>query len=157
MRLLEESENVSKALKIATRAHKGQLDKAGEPYINHPKTVARMLGTEDAQTVALLHDVIEDTSVTPNDLRKAGFSDDIITALDCLTQREGEMRQEYIMRVAENLLATLVKLSDLKHNQELSRIKNPSEKDFERVARYREEERYFCEVQKQSVKGSIPK
>ena len=149
MRLLEESENVSKALKISTRAHRGQLDKAGKPYINHPKTVARMLGTEEAQTVALLHDVIEDTNVTLDDLKEAGFSDDIITAVDCLTQRDRERREEYIMRVSKNPLATMVKLADLKHNQDLSRIKNPSEKDFERVARYREEEAFLKNVQEE--------
>ena len=149
MRFLGESENVSKALEIATHVHKNQVDKAGKPYINHPKAVARMLGTEEAQTVALLHDVIEDTSVTLDDLKGAGFSDDIITAVDCLTQREGERREEYIMRVSKNPLATMVKLADLKHNQDLSRIKNPSEKDFERVARYREEEAFLKKVQEE--------
>ena len=148
MRLLEESENVSKALEIATRAHRGQLDKAGEPYINHPKAVARMLGTEEAQTVALLHDVIEDTNVTLDDLKEAGFSDNIITAVDCLTHRDGEKREEYIMRVSRNPLATMVKLADLKHNQDLSRIKSPGEKDFARVARYKEEEAFLKKVQK---------
>jgi (p)ppGpp synthase/HD superfamily hydrolase len=149
MRLLEESENVSKALKIATRAHRGQLDKAGEPYINHPKAVARMLGTEETQTVALLHDVVEDTAVTLGNLKDAGFSDDIITAVDCLSQREGERREEYIMRVAKNPLATMVKLADLKHNQDLSRIKSLGEKDFERVARYRAEEAFLKKAQEE--------
>ena len=150
MRLLEESENVSKALKISTRAHRGQLDKAGKPYINHPKTVARMLGTEETQTVALLHDVIEDTSVTLDNLNEAGFSDDIITAVDSLTHRDGERREEYIMRVSRNPLATMVKLADLKHNQDLSRIKSPSEKDFAQVARYKEEEAFLKKVQEES-------
>ena len=149
MRLLEETENISKALEIATRAHKNQVDKAGKPYINHPKAVARMLGTEETQTVALLHDVVEDTSVTLDELKEAGFSDDIITAVDCLTQRDRERREEYIMRVARNPLATMVKLADLKHNQDLSRIKTPSEKDFERVARYREEEAFLKKVQEE--------
>ena len=149
MRLLEESKIVSKALEIATRAHRGQHDKAGKPYINHPKAVARMLGTEETQTVALLHDVVEDTSVTLDELKEAGFSDDIITAVDSLTHRAGEAREEYIMRVSKNPLATMVKLADLKHNQDLSRIKSPSEQDFKRVARYRGEEVFLKKVQEE--------
>ena len=149
MRLLEETENISKALEIATRAHKNQVDKTGKPYINHPKAVAKMLTTEESQTVALLHDVIEDTSVTLGELKEAGFSDDIITAVDCLTQREDERREEYIMRIAKNPRATMVKLADLQHNQDLSRIENPGEKDFARVARYKEEEAFLKKVQEE--------
>ena len=108
-----------------------------------------MLGTEESQTVALLHDVVEDTDVTLGNLKDAGFSDDIITAVDCLTHRDSERREEYIMRVSKKTLATMVKLADLKHNQDLSRIKNPSARDFARVARYREEEAFLKKVQEE--------
>ena len=139
MRLLTESESVLKALRLATAAHSGQVDKAGEDYIKHPITVAESVSTEEAQTAALLHDVVEDTGLTLDDLRQAGFSEGILCAVDALTHREGESREAYITRLAKKPLAVTVKLADLRHNSDLSRLTSPTETDYMRVARYKGE------------------
>ncbi len=139
MRLLLESESVSKALRLATVAHKGQVDKAGQDYIKHPIAVAEQLDTEEEQTVALLHDTIEDTCVTIADLRKEGFSDNVLQAVYCLTHKDEEPREVYLQRVARNPLAIKVKLADLTHNSDLSRIPEPAARDFARVEKYKKE------------------
>lgn len=143
MKLLRESKSVVSALELATAAHRGQVDKAGRDYINHPITVAESLNTEEEQTVALLHDVVEDTDITLDDLRGRGFSDSIVAAVDCLTHRSGEPRDTYLRRIAENPLAVTVKLADLTHNSDLSRLANPTEKDLARAARYKREMEYL--------------
>ncbi len=113
---------ILKALEIACKAHEGQFDKAGKPYIQHPVRVALYCETEDEKIVALLHDVIEDTSVTISDLRAEGFSEKILDAIEHLTKIEGENYQDFIQRVAENNLATKVKIQDLTDNMDLSRL-----------------------------------
>lgn len=139
MKLLIELENVLKALRLAAAAHSGQVDKAGEDYIKHPIAVAGLVDTEELQIVALLHDVVEDTSVTFDDLKREGFDDNVISAVDHLTHRENESREGYLSRVLENPLAATVKLADLMHNSDLGRIKNPTEKDLLRTRRYKRE------------------
>lgn len=139
MKLLLESENVSKALRLATAAHKGQVDKAGVDYIKHPIAVAEFLDTEDEQTAALLHDTVEDTEVTLENLKAEGFSDTALHAVYCLTHKKDESRETYLQRVAENPLAVKVKLADLAHNSDLSRLPAPTEKDFARAERYAKE------------------
>ena len=130
---------LQRAYEIAANAHAGQIDKAGIDYINHPLTVASFVTTDDEKTVALLHDVVEDTPVTLADLKAAGFSDAVVHAIDCVTKREGEALRDYLLRVKSNPLATAVKLADLRHNSDLSRIPHPTEKDFARAERYRKE------------------
>lgn len=139
MKLLLESENVSKALRLATAAHKGQVDKAGVDYIRHPIAVAESLDTEDEQIAALLHDTVEDTEVTLEDLKSEGFSDTVLHAVYCLTHKKDEPREAYLQRVAENPLAVKVKLADLAHNSDLSRLPSPAAKDFARAERYAKE------------------
>ena len=139
MKLLLESESVSKALQLATVAHKGQIDKAGADYIKHPIAVAESLGTEDEQTAALLHDTVEDTEVTLDDLKSEGFSFAVLKAVDCLTRRDHEPRDTYLQRVAEDPLAVKVKLADLAHNSDLSRLSVPTERDYARAKRYAKE------------------
>lgn len=139
MKLLLDSESVSKALQLATQAHKGQVDKAGKDYILHPVAVAASLQAAEAQTAALLHDTVEDTPVTLDDLRTAGFSDAVVDAVDHLTHCPGISRQEYLQRITENSLAIQVKLADLAHNSDISRIPSPTEKDLARVQRYAKE------------------
>ncbi|WP_070001036.1 GTP pyrophosphokinase [Cellulosilyticum sp. I15G10I2] len=129
--------NLDKAILIATTAHQGQVDKAGAPYILHPLRVMLGCKTEDAQICAVLHDVIEDTAVTFEDLSAAGFKKEIITSLDALTKRKNETYDEFIKRVMENRLACHVKLADLADNMNLSRIPNLSEEDYQRVKKYR--------------------
>jgi len=104
------------ALQIAGEAHCGQKDKNGADYILHPIYVSDMCESENAKIVALLHDVIEDTRVTLDDLRNEGFDEDVVLAVDCLTKRNGESNREYLSRVSKNEIATEVKFADIKHN-----------------------------------------
>ena len=134
---MEREENSrDKALRIATEAHKGQTDKAGEPYINHPLTVESMVSEEDEKIVALLHDVVEDSNITLDDLSKEGFSPAIVSAIDAITKRDGEDTAHYTERVRLNPIARRVKIADLTHNSDLSRIPDPQPEDYERVAKY---------------------
>ena len=124
------------ALKIALEAHKGQVDKAGEPYILHPIKVARMMKSEDAQVTALLHDVMEDSAYTADDLRKEGIPEHIVSALLLLTHKKGEDYMEYVRRIKTNELASAVKLGDLQHNSDMSRLPAITDADVKRVRKY---------------------
>jgi (p)ppGpp synthase/HD superfamily hydrolase len=126
----------NKALALATIAHSGQTDKAGKPYILHPITVAKMVGTAEEKTVALLHDVVEDTPVALNDLSEQGFSESIVDAIDALTKRAREDYEAYIQRVINNPIALKVKIADMTHNMDLTRIPNPTVKDQARIEKY---------------------
>lgn len=113
---------LNKALDIAYKAHLGQTDKAGAPYILHPMRVALHCETDEEKIVALLHDVVEDTPITLEELKTQGFSDDVLAALKSLTKIKGEDYQTFIQRVATNPLAVKVKIQDLKDNMDLSRL-----------------------------------
>ena len=130
---------VRRAYKIAEAAHRGQVDKAGADYINHPLTVAADVGENpSAIIVALLHDVAEDTSLTIDELRKEiPLTDDEAQALELLTHDDNTPYLEYVERIKSNELAAKVKAADLKHNSDLSRIDNPTPKDFARVEKYK--------------------
>ena len=130
------------AIIYATNAHRGQRDKAGQPYITHPLRVMNNLGLDaslDEQMAALLHDVVEDCGVTLDDLRAAGFPPVVIKAVDHLTKNEEGERdyQKAIERAALNPIARRVKIADLTDNMNLARIAAPTEKDHERAAKYR--------------------
>ena len=122
---------------IAAKAHAGQTDKGGQPYINHPTAVAGMVSSETEKIVALLHDVVEDSTITLDDIRDAGFNMEVVTALDCLTKRTGEAYEEYLSRVAGNDIARAVKLADLTHNMDTSRLPDLSEQDLKRLKKYK--------------------
>ena len=126
------------ALAIAKDAHKGQVDKAGVDYIQHPLFVASLVEGELAKTVALLHDVVEDSDWTLEDLRKEGLPEEVVQAVGILTKKRNENYEEYILRVKQNPLARQVKLADLKHNSDLSRLANVTDRDRKRVAKYRQ-------------------
>ena len=131
---------IQKAFEIAKVAHRDQKDKAGMDYINHPLTVAGLCaGNVTAITAALLHDVVEDTKLTLDDLNKKGFPASVIEAVDALTRRKEEPRDVYLERVKQNAVAVQVKLADLIHNSDLSRFPSPSEKDVKRAETYRKE------------------
>lgn len=121
---------------VASMAHRGQVDKMGTAYIEHPRAVASFLETETEKTVALLHDVLEDTYLTEDDLRPV-FGDEITDAVVALTRNDGEEYFAYIQRVKQNPLAVRVKLADLKHNTDRSRIDEPKENDFRRWDKYK--------------------
>lgn len=125
------------AYNIASKAHKRQKDKGGEDYFKHPLAVSNKLSGEKDKIVALLHDVIEDTDVTVNDLKKAGFSDEVVLAVSVITKKAGEDYEEYLNRVKQNPIALRVKIADMEHNSDISRIKNPTEKDLKRLEKYR--------------------
>ena len=124
------------ALAIAKDAHKGQVDKAGVDYIQHPLFVASWVEGELAKTVALLHDVVEDSDWTLEDLRKEGLPEEVVQAVGIITKKRNENYEEYILRVKQNPLARQVKLADLKHNSDLSRLANVTDRDRKRVAKY---------------------
>lgn len=124
------------ALKIATEAHKGQVDKAGVPYINHPLTVASLVDTEEEKIVALLHDTIEDTNITEQDLLNYGFSNKIVEAVKLLTHNKNVPYMVYVAKIKDNELARKVKIADLTHNSDLSRLKEITEKDKKRYEKY---------------------
>lgn len=127
---------------IATKAHRGQVDKAGVDYINHPATVAASVATDEEKAVAWLHDVVEDTSTTLDDLRSVGLSEEIVGAVDAMTHREDEeYLTEYIPRIKANALARSVKLADLAHNMDTSRLGTLTGKDKSRLAKYAEAKR----------------
>jgi (p)ppGpp synthase/HD superfamily hydrolase len=127
---------VEKAIEIAARAHTGQVDKAGAPYVFHPLRLMLAVRTPLERMVAVLHDVVEDTVLTLVDLRDAGFPPEVLDAVEALTKRKGESRLEAALRAVKNPIARVVKLADVTDNMDLSRISNPSEKDFARLKEY---------------------
>jgi hypothetical protein len=130
---------LEKALQIAASAHEGQKDKQGQPYILHPLRVMSRVEGEEAQIVALLHDVIEDTQVTAADLRRAGFSDAIMTALLLVTHGQDQPYADYVVACKGNPVARQVKLADLADNCRLDRtILRPErvQRDLARIHRY---------------------
>lgn len=135
---MKKGEMLDKALLIATNAHHGQFDKGGNPYILHPLKVMHYLKTDDEELMcmALLHDVIEDTNVTYQDLRDAGISERVIKALQCLTKQRGQTYEEYKSAVVSNYDAMRVKMADLRHNTDIRRLKGVTEKDIARIAKY---------------------
>lgn len=130
---------LEQALIIAAQAHRGQTDKEGLPYITHPLRVMHNVEGLDAQIVAVLHDVVEDTSVTLDDLRRDGFSESIIEAVRCVTHERDVSYAEYVIRCKANPLARQVKLSDLHDNSRLPRVMlraKQIERDMRRIRRY---------------------
>lgn len=125
------------ALSIATEAHKGQFDKAGVDYVEHPIYVASQVDTEEEKAVALLHDVIEDSPFTAEELLLAGLPETVVTAVQILSKKKGQDYQTYLKTVKSNPLARAVKLADLKHNSDLSRLENITDKDLERLEKYK--------------------
>ena len=132
-----EQSMVDLALSIARQAHEGQLDKAGVNYIEHPIYVASQVATEEGKAVALLHDVIEDSHYTAEELLQAGLPETVVTAVQILSNKKGQDYQTYLENVKSNSLARVVKLADLKHNSDLSRLSSITEKDRERLKKYK--------------------
>ena len=126
------------ALRIAAKAHAGQVDRAGKPYIFHPLHVAMNTGSFDEVVVALLHDVMEDYTYTAEDLRAEGIPEHILEALALLTHSKEEPYMDYVMKIKGNELARAVKLADLAHNSDLSRLPSVTEKDLQRVEKYKQ-------------------
>lgn len=130
--------NIEKCQLLAIMAHKGQKDKGGTPYINHPAWVAEHVKGEDEKCVAWLHDVIEDTDFTLSELKCLGLPQRVIEAVDVITKKQDEDYRTYILRVKNNETARKVKLEDLRHNMDLYRLGGRrTKKDLKRHKKYK--------------------
>ena len=135
-------EEYKKALALAEKYHEGQKDIGGVDYIQHVKEVARNIDTENmldfylASITALLHDIIEDCGVTEYDLLSAGISMEVIENVLILTHKKDESYQDYIIRINEHPIATLVKIEDLRHNMDITRLKKLDNNAFKRLKKY---------------------
>lgn len=123
-------------MKLCFRAHKEQTDKSGIPYVFHPIHLAEQMGDEDTAVVALLHDVVEDTDYTLEDLRAMGFNQNVIEAIRLMTHAEGVPYLDYVAKIKENPIARAVKLADLAHNSDLTRLDTVDEKAMARAQKY---------------------
>ena len=129
---------LEKAIALAATQHAGQLDKGGQPYILHPLRLMLQFSNPTLQIIAVLHDILEDTATTAEDLKALGFSVEIIQSIQALTKQTGESRLEAAKRTTLNPLATQVKYVDVLDNMNLSRINNPTARDFARLEEYKE-------------------
>ncbi|MCP4993404.1 MAG: bifunctional (p)ppGpp synthetase/guanosine-3',5'-bis(diphosphate) 3'-pyrophosphohydrolase [Gammaproteobacteria bacterium] len=127
---------IEKAIEIAAREHAGDTDKAGAPYVLHPLRLMFAVKSPLEKMTAVLHDVVEDTPVTLSDLEKEGFPPEVIAAVDALTKKEGESRLDAARRAVTNQIARIVKLADVTDNMDMSRIPDPSARDFARLKEY---------------------
>jgi (p)ppGpp synthase/HD superfamily hydrolase len=130
-------ELLEEAIVVALEAHRGQKDRAGRPYILHPLRVMCRVQTEAEKMAALLHDAVEDSELTLQELRARGFPEEVVEAVDCLTKREGEPYDELIRRAGSNRIAKRVKLADLEDNMDVRRSGELTDKDLQRFNKYR--------------------
>ena len=135
----------NEAMKIAYKAHHGQVDKGGIPYIFHPMHLAEQMEDEYSTCVALLHDVVEDTDITLDDLAKV-FPREVVEAVAVMTHGENEPYLEYVERVSKHPIAKKVKLADLRHNSDQTRLENAGE---DTLAYFREKYRKAFEILEQ--------
>lgn len=133
------------AYAIALLAHTGQFDKAGMAYMNHVERVASKFQKPEQIQAALLHDVLEDSSITLTDMERFGISKEVRDAVRAMTKRAGEPYNTYLARVKANPIACAVKLEDLRDNANVNRIKCPTADDFRRTAKYMDAIAYLLE------------
>lgn len=134
---MEQQATLEDAIALAVETHRGQVEKAGQPYCLHLLRVMFRLHSELERMAGVLHDLVEDTPYTLEDLRRMGYPEPVIEALDCVTRRDGESYEEFIERVKPNALARRVKIADLEDNMDLRRLSELSDKDVVRMNRYR--------------------
>ena len=127
---------VERAVQIAAQAHQGQRDKAGAPYLLHPLRLMMRMESEAAMMAAVLHDVVEDSEWTLDQLRTEGFNEEVLQAVECLTHRLGESYDEFVARVQTNAIARQVKLADLEDNMNIRRMAEITPKDLARLEKY---------------------
>lgn len=128
--------DIEEAIRIAVEAHRGQKDRGGAPYILHPLRMMFRVQTDAERMAAVLHDVVEDSAWTLDDLRARGFPDEVLRAVDGLTRREGETYEAFVERAAADPVARRVKIADLEDNMDVRRTGNVSPGDAERLNRY---------------------
>lgn len=131
------SDLTKKALKISFNAHKNQVDKSGMPYVFHPFHLAEQMDDEYSVCVALLHDVVEDTDITIEELIIEGFPKEVINAIELMTHSDSVPYLDYVKIIKNNPIARKVKVADLMHNSDLSRLDKIDDKVLERVAKYK--------------------
>lgn len=131
------TEMTKKAMKLCFEAHKDQVDKSGMPYVFHPFHLAEQMVDESTAIVALLHDVVEDTEYTLENLQNIGLSDEVCEAIALMTHDPAVPYLEYVAKIKENPIAKAVKLADLRHNSDLSRLDRIDEKTLARVEKYK--------------------
>ena len=129
--------DTKKALKLCFEAHKNQTDKSGLPYVFHPFHIAEQMPDEKTTIVALLHDVIEDTSYTIQDLRDLGFDEEVLDALALLTHDKNVPYTDYVAKIKGNPIARTVKLADLRHNSDLTRLETVDDSALRRFEKYK--------------------
>ena len=134
------TELTKKAILVAFKAHAGQMDRAGLQYILHPLHIAEQMKDEDTCVVALLHDVIEDTDMTLDDLRQYGFTEAQLEGVRLMTHEDGVDYFDYVRAIKKNEVAKAVKLEDLKHNSDTTRLAEVTDKDMERLKKYKKAE-----------------
>ena len=133
------------AMKLCFETHKNQLDKTGLPYVFHPFHLAEQMDDEISTVCALLHDVVEDSDITFEDLAKMGFSGEIIDVLKLLTHAEEVTYMDYVREIKKNPTATKVKIADLKHNSDTTRLDVVDEWAIKRNEKYAEALRILTE------------
>ena len=139
------TELTKKAMRIAYDAHQGQFDKCGVPYVFHPVHLAEQMTTEKTCCAALLHDVLEDTDITADQLREMGMPIDVVFAVQLLTHGPDVDYMDYVRGIKPNAIAKAVKLADLEHNSDLSRLDRVTGDDMERSRKYAEAKRILME------------
>lgn len=127
-----------KAINLITKYHSDQVDKGGNAYINHLYCVSDSCEDEHAKLVGLLHDILEDTSCTPQELKDNGFSSEIVEAIITLSKNYSTSYDQYLKNIKDNKIAREVKIADLKNNMDLSRLKDIKDKDIKRNEKYKE-------------------
>jgi (p)ppGpp synthase/HD superfamily hydrolase len=137
--------SLERAIEIAVSAHKGQVDKAGKPYILHPLRLLFKMQTENEMIAAVLHDVVEDTDWTIEKLEAEGFNEEVIEAVNLLTKTKNVSEKDYFKKIKLNKIATKVKLADLEDNMDIKRIAHPKFRDYARLAKYL---KYYNELKK---------
>lgn len=128
---------LERAVAIAAEAHAGQADKAGAPYLLHTLRVMLQLETAEERMAGVLHDVVEDSPWTLDQLRAEGFSPQVLDAVDAVTRQEVESYEDFVLRAGRHPIGRRVKIADLRDNLDLSRIPHPTERDRARLDRYR--------------------
>lgn len=137
LKIYQPGEQLQAMLLLATNKHHGQLDKSGQPYILHPLAVMYLLNSKDEelQCIALGHDIVEDTDVTIADLHMA-FSDRVVEGIRCLSKIPHESFKDYKAKVMSNQDSIKVKIADIRHNSDITRLKGVTDKDIDRMAKY---------------------
>lgn len=138
---------LQRAIELAVLFHSKQVDKSGQPYILHPMRIMLWCSTEEERQAAIMHDLLEDTSLTIEDLVKEGFSQTVIDCVEYLTRRENEKYSDFIERCCENPMAIKIKLLDIADNMDVTRLDTLGENDLGRLKRYHRARRRLLDAQ----------